>query len=107
MLYLFIVNKNLGGMVMEEKTILRVLGLVERGNKLDKFIDWFTDNVSKLEVAEDEENPKNGFFTLDYQPESEAFVIEVRTTNAEFADEIISKYEEFGFETYQLISVIG
>lgn len=91
---------------MTNITIKRVFGRVKSEEVLNNFTDWFTDNLNKLEPAIDENNPKNGQLILDYQPKIESYVVEVQTTNEEFSNEILKKYEELGFNEYNNIGIV-
>lgn len=91
---------------MTNITIKRVFGRVKSEEVLNNFTDWFTDNLNKLEPAIDENNPKNGQLILDYQPKTESYIVEVQTTNEEFSNEILKKYEELGFNEYNNIGIV-
>lgn len=91
---------------MENVTVQRAFGRVKSEEKLGEFIEWFTDNISKLEETMDEVNPKNGQLTLDWQGISNSFIVEVQTTNEDFSKEICGKYKELGFADFNNIGVV-
>lgn len=82
---------------MSYMIVQRVFGRTSDQEKIDKFIDWFTDNIDKLEEAVDEANPSNGQMLLDYQYKTNSFIIEVQTCIENFADECLDKIKELEF----------
>lgn len=82
---------------MSYMVVQRVFGRTSDQEKIDKFIDWFTDNIDKLEEAVDEANPSNGQMLLDYQYKTNSFIIEVQTCIENFADECLDKIKELEF----------
>lgn len=77
--------------------VQRVFGRTSDQEKIDKFVDWFTDNIDKLEEAVDEANPLNGQMLLDYQYKTNSFIIEVQTCMEDFANECLAKIKELKF----------
>lgn len=86
--------------------VQRVFGRVSNEEVLNSFVSWFSDNLPKLEPVIDENNPKNGQMLLDWQEKTSSYVIEVQTTNSEFAEEILKKYEELKFDDFKNIGIV-
>jgi hypothetical protein len=83
--------------------VRRVFGRTADKGKVDQFSNWFTDNIDKLEEAVNENKPFNGQLLVDWQVPTQAYVIEVQTSNEEFANEIKAKYDELEFDDSAII----
>jgi hypothetical protein len=82
---------------MAHMVVQRVFGRTPDTDIIDKFVDWFTDNIDKMEYALNEVNPQNGQMTLDFQPKTRSFIVEVQTCMEDFANECLAKINELGF----------
>lgn len=77
--------------------VQRVFGRTPDQEKIDKFVDWFTDNIDKLEEAVNEKNPSNGQMLLDYQYKTNSYIVEIQTCMEDFANECLAKINELEF----------
>lgn len=90
---------------MSETVVWRVFGGDKDDSKVGLFQDWFMDNIHKLEEAVNEFNAKNGKMTIDYQPKSSSYILEVNTISEEFSNECMEKLKQLDFEKTQLVGV--
>lgn len=88
---------------MATMIVRRVFGRAKDQEKIEKFVNWFTENLDKLETAVDEKNPSNGQFLLDYQPKTNSFIVEIQTAIEEFAEECFAKIKELEFDDFTMI----
>lgn len=91
---------------MQKIVIKRVFGRAKEKEKVEKFQEWFSKNLFKLEETFNDNNPLNGQMTIDYQYASESYIIEIKTADENFADEIKNKYTELEFSDSAIIGNI-
>lgn len=83
----------------------RAIGRTPDTELVQRFSNWFLENMNAMDVLEDEEAVQ-GTITIDFQVPTASFVIEVQTYSEEFAWQCIEAMKELGFLNATSIGVI-